>query len=85
MLKCNYLLLLHMSTITIRVEEELKEKMKGIKVNWSEFIRKAIRRKIEQEERREAAERLLRDLKGRKHAVPKGFINETIRRMREAR
>jgi hypothetical protein len=35
--------------------------------------------------RARAAEKLLEDLKARKHVVPKGFINETIREMREAR
>jgi len=35
------------------------------------------------EKRKEAAKRLLKSLKVRKHVVPKGFINETIREMRK--
>ena len=74
-----------MSVITIRVERELKERMKEIKINWSEFIREAIRKRIEQEERRKAVETLLRDLKNKRCSVPRGFINRTIREVREAR
>jgi len=73
------------STITIKVEKELKEKMKEIKINWSEYIREAIRQKIEQEERKRVAEKLLQDLKAKKHVVPKGFINKSIRELRDTR
>ncbi len=72
-------------TVTVRVNKELKEKMSKIKINWSDYIRKAIQQKIILEERRKAAEKLLESLKTGKHAVPKGFINETIRRTRETR
>lgn len=68
-----------MGTITVKY---LKKRMSE---NWSEYIREAIRRRVEIEEKREAAEKLLEDLRARKHVVPSGFINETIREMREAR
>ena len=55
-----------------------------IKINWSEYIREAIRHKITLEKKR-AAEKLLQDLKDKKYKVPKGFINNTIREMRETR
>jgi len=58
--------------------------MNKVKINWSEYIREAIRRRIELEEKREAAEKLFESLKARKHAMPSGFINETIREMRES-
>lgn len=73
------------STITVKVDEHLKKKMSLVKINWSEYIREAIRQRIELEERRKAAEKLLESLKAGKHVVPKGFINKTIREMREAR
>ena len=73
-----------MSTVTIKVDEELKRKMKMVKINWSEYIREAIRKRIELEERKHAAEKLLESLKKKKHAVPEGFINKAIREMREA-
>ena len=38
-----------------------------------------IRRRIELEERKKAAERLLSDLREGKRKVPSGFVNEAIR------
>lgn len=73
-----------MRTVTIKVDEELKQKMRKAKINWSAFVRNAIRQKMELEERRTAAEKLLEDLKARKHVAPRGFINRTIRETREA-
>jgi hypothetical protein len=75
----------YMRTVTVKVDEELKKKMSVVKVNWSEYIRESIRQRIELEERRIAAKKLLEGLKVRKHVVPKGFINKTIREMRENR
>lgn len=74
-----------LGTVTVKVDEKLKRTMSVVKINWSEYIREAIRRRVELEERRRAAERLLEGLRAGKHVVPKGFINETIREMREAR
>ncbi len=70
-------------SITVRIDEELRRKMREIKINWSEYIREAIRRRIELEERRKAAERLLSDLREGKRKVPLGFVNEVIREGRE--
>jgi len=74
-----------LGTVTVKVDEKLKRTMSVVKINWSEYIREAIRRRVELEERRRAAERLLEGLRAGKHVVPKGFINKTIREMREAR
>ncbi len=78
-------MLLH--TVTVKVDEELKRKMNTIKINWSHYVRAAIQHRIAMEERRNAAERLLENLKARKPVprTPKGFINKTIRETREAR
>ena len=78
-------MLLH--TVTVKVDEELKRKMNAVKVNWSHYVRTAIQHRIEMEERRNAAERLLENLKARNPVLraPKGFINKTIRETREAR
>lgn len=70
-------------SITVRIDDELRRKMREIKINWSEYIREAIRRRIELEERRKAAERLLSDLREGKRKVPSGFVNEVIREGRE--
>ncbi|WP_237558841.1 hypothetical protein [Candidatus Methanodesulfokora washburnensis] len=72
-------------TITVKVDEELRRRMSSIEINWSEYIREAIRQRIELEERKNAAKKLLEELKIGKHAVPRGFINKTIREMRETR
>ncbi|MGB9717956.1 MAG: hypothetical protein ACPL4E_05880 [Thermoproteota archaeon] len=48
-----------MSVITIRIDKELRRRMKALKnVNWSQVVREAILRKIEVEERREVLKRL---------------------------
>lgn len=74
-----------MASVSVRVDDELKEKMAELKINWSEYIREAIRRRVELENRRKMAEKLLVDLEKEVPQVPRGFINETIRKMRENR
>ena len=74
-----------MSTITVKVDRELKKRMEKVRINWSEYIREAIRRRVELEERRDAAKKLLDDLKARRHVVPRDFINKTLREMRGSR
>lgn len=76
---------MQLGTVTIKVDEVLRQKMREIKINWSEYIREAIKRRVEVEEKRKAAEKLLESLKAKRHVVPSGFINETIREMRDAR
>jgi hypothetical protein len=79
------LLVMLLNTVTVKVNERLKRKMGTVKINWSEYIRDAIQRRVELEERRSAGGKLLEDLKAKKHVAPKGFINETIREMRKTR
>jgi len=74
-----------LDTVTVKVDGELRKRMGSVKINSSEYIRQAIRQRIELEERRKAAEKLLEGLKAGKPVAPKGFINKTIREMREAR
>ena len=78
-------MVLILDTVTVKVDGELRKRMGSVKINSSEYIRQAIRQRIELEERRKAAEKLLEGLKTGKPVVPKGFINKTIREMREAR
>jgi len=56
-------LVIPLHTITVKVDQDLKRKMGVVRINWSEHIRDAIRRRIEFEERRRATERLLEGLK----------------------
>ena len=74
-----------MDTVTIKVEPELKKRMGEVDENWSAYLRDAIRQRLEMEERRNAARRLLNDMKANKRRVPPGFIVATIREARDAR
>ena len=74
-----------MRTVTVKLDDKLKKKMAAVSINWSEYIRRAIAERVEREERREAAAKLLDSLRRDSHRVPKGFVNETIRKAREER
>lgn len=75
----------HVASLSIRVDDDLKKEMSSLDINWSDYIREAIKAKVAEEKRRKAGEELLASLEKREHTVPEGFINETIRRTREAR
>jgi post-segregation antitoxin (ccd killing protein) len=75
----------HVASLSIRVDDDLKKEMSSLDINWSDYIREAIKTKVAEEKRRKAGEELLASLKKEEHTVPEGFINETIRRAREAR
>lgn len=47
------------AVITIRIDRELRRRMKALKgVNWSQIVREAILKRIAVEERKEALKRL---------------------------
>jgi len=75
---------MYLETVTIKVDEELKRRMEVVKENWSAYLREAIRERVECEERRRAAEKLLSGLKAGKRRVPEGFVNSVIRETRES-
>jgi len=67
-----------MATLTVRVDEELRERMKRLKhVNWSEVIRDSIRKKIEEDVGRNLAEAILLNEKLRKIA-PEGWDSARV-------
>lgn len=74
-----------MKAVTIKVDEKLKNKMDKVRINWSRYIRNAIKRKLLLEQRRAMAEKLIINLKTKKLKVPEGFINKTIRETRSSR
>lgn len=74
-----------MHTVTIKLDDKLKKKMANVTINWSEYIRRAIAERIELEERKKAAARLLESLQRGENRVPKGFVNEAIRETRRTR
>jgi post-segregation antitoxin (ccd killing protein) len=46
------------NVITVRVPSELKKNMKQVKVNWSEYVRECIQKKIDEQKLRAASEKL---------------------------
>ncbi len=72
-----------MATITIRVSEDIRRKMREFKdVNWSEYLREAIVRKIREEEAK-AACRIMDEIAAKTGHDWSGV--EEIRKWRDAR
>jgi conjugal transfer/entry exclusion protein len=44
--------------ITVKVTSELKKQMKQVDVNWSQYIRECVQKKINEQKRRAASQRL---------------------------
>jgi len=70
------------SVITVKVPEELKKRMKQVKINWSEYIRTAIQKKLE-EQKTNAASVRLDEIRARSKPVSTEEIVAWIREGRE--
>jgi len=70
------------SIITVKVPEELKRRMKQVKVNWSEYIRNSIQKKLE-EQRVKNASAKLDEIRARSRPVATEEIVAWIRENRE--
>jgi len=70
------------SVITVKVPEDLKKRMKQVKVNWSEYIRNAIQKKLE-EQKVNAASAGLDEIRSRSKPVSTEEIVAWIREGRE--
>lgn len=46
------------NVITVKVPSELKRKMKQVKINWSEYIRECVQKKIDEQKMKEASAKL---------------------------
>jgi len=80
-----YILLIRMGevdVITVKVPRELKKKMKQVDMNWSQYIRECIERKMDEQRTREASRRL-DDIRGRGEQVPTKELVSWIREDRE--
>jgi Arc/MetJ-type ribon-helix-helix transcriptional regulator len=55
------------SAITVKVPEQMKKKMQQVNVNWSEYIRECVQKKID-EQKKKAASIKLDEI--REHAKP---------------
>ncbi|MEM2410054.1 MAG: hypothetical protein QXF87_06030 [Thermofilaceae archaeon] len=73
-----------MAVITVRIDEETRKMMKQIRINWSEFIRSAVKAKIEEEKRRNLAKALLLSERLRKKSVGEPPAEEIVRAFRES-
>jgi hypothetical protein len=74
-----------MTVITVRVDEETKSMMGSIDVNWSEVIRSAIKRRIEEEKMRNLAKAVLINEELRRPSKGEEKAEEIIRRFRDER
>ena len=84
-LPCVYTMLMGMgevNVITVKVPSVLKRKMKQVKVNWSEYIRDCIQKKID-EQRLKAASVKLDEVRARVKPVSTEELVSWIREDRE--
>jgi Arc/MetJ-type ribon-helix-helix transcriptional regulator len=70
------------TAITVKIPEEMKKKMKQIHVNWSEYIRECVQKKIDQEKMRAASEKL-DEIRKRSKPVSEEELLSWIREGRE--
>ena len=74
-----------MTVITVRVDDVTKAQMDSVDVNWSEVIRSAIKRRIEEEKRRNLAKAVLINEELRRPTRGEEKAEEIIRRFRDER
>ena len=70
--------------VSVKVPEELREMMRRVKVDWSEYLREAIRAKIREELAKEASEKL-DEIRGKVGKVPTNVLVKWIREERESK
>ena len=70
--------------VSVKVPEELREMMRRVKVDWSEYLREAIRAKIREELAKEASEKL-DEIRGKAGKVPTNVLVKWIREERKSR
>ena len=70
------------NVITVKIPSELKKKMKQVKVNWSEYIRDSIRKKIDEQKLKVASARI-DEVRNRAKPVPTEELVSWIREDRE--
>jgi predicted transcriptional regulator len=74
-----------MTVFTVRIDDETKRLMSSIDVNWSEIIRRAIRRRIEEERRKNLALAVLINEEMRRASRGEMKAEDIIRRFRDER
>jgi len=75
----------YMPVITVRIDEETKRLMQAVQMNWSEFIRAAIRAKATEEKRKNIARAVLINERLRRATKGESPAEDIIRRSRDER
>ncbi len=70
--------------ISVKVPEELRDLMRRLDVDWSQYLREAIMAKVREELAKEASRRL-DEIRGRAGEVPTELIVKWLREERERR
>ena len=70
------------SVITVKVPEQMKKKMQQVNVNWSEYIRECVQRKIDEQKKKAAAVKL-DEIRNRAKPVSEEELLAWIREGRE--
>lgn len=73
------------AVVSVKVPEPLKKKMKSIDVKWSDVLRKAIEKEIQQHERKNAVSSLLEFTKQRPKNKSGKSVEAFLRETREER
>jgi len=74
-----------MTVFSFRIDEETRKFMEKVKINWSEFIRNAIRDRVMEEERKNLAKAVLITERIRKKSAGEAKAEEIVRRFRDER
>jgi len=74
-----------MTVFSVRIDEETRKLMEKVKINWSEFIRNAIRNRVMEEERKNLAKAVLITERIRKKSAGEAKAEEIVRRFRDER
>jgi len=68
--------------VSVKVPDELRELMRKVNINWSEYLREVIEEKIRIEFAKEASKKL-DEIRGRTHKISTEEVVKWIRRDRE--
>ncbi len=71
------------AVMSVRIPPELKREMKKYNINWSEEIRAFIRKRIEEEEKKQALQEVI-ELVESLPGVPKGTAKKLVREDRDS-
>jgi len=74
-----------MTVISVRVDEETKKLMEQANINWSEFIRVAVKKRLQEERTRNLARAVLINERIRKNNKGEALGEDIVRKFRDER